>query len=53
MTSKHVSNDSVILLTALVTCVLLSQAPRMQAQQLATLSVLSLILPTESFPGHR
>jgi hypothetical protein len=39
MTSKHASKRSVILLIALVASVLLSRAPMMQAQQLATLSV--------------
>jgi hypothetical protein len=39
MTSKHASKRSVILLIALIACVVLSRAPMMQAQQLATLSV--------------
>ena len=39
MTSKHVNKRSVILVIALAACVLLGRTPRMQAQQLATLSV--------------
>jgi hypothetical protein len=39
MTSKHASKSAVILRIALIACVLLSCAPMMQAQQLATLSV--------------
>jgi hypothetical protein len=39
MTSKHLRNYSVIRRIALAACVLLSRAPIMQAQQLATLSV--------------
>jgi hypothetical protein len=39
MTNKHDSNYLVILLTTLIASVLLSCAPRMHAQQLATLSV--------------
>jgi Carboxypeptidase regulatory-like domain len=39
MTTKHARKCFVILLIALASCTLLSRGPRMQAQQLATLSV--------------